>query len=437
MTQKHPLSNKEILKFWLPLSATWFMMGVEGPFLTALIARMADAKFNLASYGVAASLAMIMESPVIMMMSASNALVKGKQSFYKLRNFTYLVNFIATIAMVILMIPPVFNVIAYGLLNLPAEVANLTYKAIVILLPWPAAIGYRRFYQGIMVSHSATKNVAYGTVVRVSSMAVTAVILYAFFNCDGVVIGAAALSAGVIMEAAASRVMVDRILKTLTVTEDKEHLSFKSIFQFYYPLASTSVINLGMNPMVTFFIGQSRNSLESLAVLPVLNALVFLFRSVGLSYQEAVIALINKTKNYEALRNFERYLAISVVAGLAVISFTPLSNIWFLNVAGLSHELNSFAKVPLMLYTIFPALTVMISFQRGLLVCQKNTKPITFASILEVIGIGITLYIGIHIFDMIGVTIAVIAYIVGRLLSNFYLASSFFKARNGLLAPEE
>jgi O-antigen/teichoic acid export membrane protein len=123
-----------------------------------------------------------------------------------------------------------------------------------------------------------------------------------------------------------------------------------------------------------------------------------------------------------------------VVAGLAVISFTPLSNIWFLNVAGLSAELNSFAKVPLMLYTIFPALTVMISFQRGLLVCQKNTKPITFASVLEVTGIGITLFIGIHIFDMIGVTVAVIAYIVGRLMSNFYLASSFFKARNGLLA---
>jgi Na+-driven multidrug efflux pump len=411
------------------------MMGVEGPFLTALIARMADAKYNLAAYGIAFSLAMIMESPVIMMMSASNALVKGKTSFFKLRNFAYMVNLFATLIMIVLIIPSVFDVVAYGLLNLPSEVANLTYKAIVVLLPWPAAIGYRRFYQGIMVSHGSTNKVAYGTVVRVLSMGITAATIYFCFHLDGVVIGAAALSVGVIAEAAASRVMSRKLLVDVkNKKEEDENISFKSIFQFYYPLASTSVINLGMNPMVTFFLGQSRNALESLAVLPVLNALVFLFRSVGLSYQEAVIALINKTRNYEALRNFERYLAFTVVAGLAVISFTPLSNIWFLNVAGLSAELNSFAKVPLMLYTIFPALTVMISFQRGLLVCQKNTKPITFASVLEVTGIGITLFIGIHIFDMIGVTVAVIAYIVGRLMSNFYLASSFFKARNGLLA---
>jgi Na+-driven multidrug efflux pump len=410
------------------------MMAVEGPFLTALIARMGDAKFNLAAYGIAFSLALIMESPVIMMMSASTALVKDRLSFQKLRNFTYAANILTTLTMLILIIPPVFNLIAYSVLNLPGHVADLTYKAVVILLPWPASIGYRRFYQGIMIANGVTKKVAYGTIVRVFSMGVTAIILYSFFSVEGVVIGAAALSVGVIMEALASRLMVNDLVKIVKAkTNSEEQISYKSIFHFYYPLAATSVINLGMHPMVTFFIGQSRHSLESLAVLPVLNSLVFIFRSFGLSYQEAVIALINKTNNYTALRNFERYLAISVVAGLAVISLTPLADFWFLKVAGLTEELTSFAMVPLMIYTIFPALTVLISFQRGILVCNKNTQPITFASILEVIGVGVTLFVTIKYFDLIGVTAAIIAYIVGRLLSNFYLASSFFKARNGLL----
>lgn len=434
MNQSQALSNKEIFKFWFPLSATWLMMAIEGPFLTALIARMGDAKFNLAAYGIAFSLALIMESPVIMMMSASTALVKDKTTFQKLRNFTYTTNILTTFTMLLLIFPPVFDVIAYSVLNLPPHVASLTHVAVAILLPWPASIGYRRFYQGIMIANGATKKVAYGTIVRVFSMGVTAVILYFCFTVEGVVIGAASLTAGVIMEAVASRFMVKDLIKIVTARiNPDEKISYKSIFRFYYPLAATSVINLGMHPMVTFFIGQSRNSLESLAVLPVLNSLVFIFRSFGLSYQEAVIALINKTKNYAALRNFERYLALSVVAGLAVISFTPLADIWFLRVAGLSGELTSFAKMPLMLYTIFPALTVMISFQRGILVCNKNTQPITFASILEVLGVGVTLFITIKYFDLIGVTAAIIAYIVGRLLSNFYLASPFFKARNGLL----
>jgi len=414
------------------------MMGIEGPFLTALIARMADAKFNLAAYGIAYSLALVMESPVTMMMSASTALVKGKNSYLKLRRFTYWVNTLTTFTMLILIIPPVFNLIAYGLLNLPKGVADLTYKAMAILLPWPASIGYRRFYQGIMISNGATKKVAYGTIVRILAMGITTLLFFIFFKSDGVVVGASALSAGVIAEAAASRVMVRKLIPVvISINDSEEKISQKSIIKFYYPLALTSLINLGMHPMVTFFIGQSRNAIESLAVLPVLNALVFIFKSFGLSYQEAVIVLIHKTKNYSVLRNFERLMAFSVVAGLAAISFTPLADLWLLKISGLSPELASFSKAPLMIYTIFPALTVMISFQRGLLVYRKNTKPITLSSILEVMGVGIALYIGIHFFNLIGVTAAIIAYIAGRVISNLYLSSSFFKARNEIIKKQD
>ena len=80
------LTYKKIFYFWLPLAATWIMMSIEGPFLAALIARSLEPKFNLAAYGVAYSLALIIEAPVIMIMSASLALVKDSQSFYKLRN---------------------------------------------------------------------------------------------------------------------------------------------------------------------------------------------------------------------------------------------------------------------------------------------------------------------------------------------------------------
>ena len=48
------------------------------------------------------------------------------------------------------------------------------HVATAILIPWPAAIGYRRFYQGILVRHGLTRRVAYGTVVRLTSMSVTA-----------------------------------------------------------------------------------------------------------------------------------------------------------------------------------------------------------------------------------------------------------------------
>ena len=66
--QKQPLTVKKIFIFWIPLAATWQMMAAEGPFLAAIIARLADPKYNLAAYGVAFSFAVLVEAPIIMIM---------------------------------------------------------------------------------------------------------------------------------------------------------------------------------------------------------------------------------------------------------------------------------------------------------------------------------------------------------------------------------
>ena len=172
------VTYKKIFVFWLPLAATWLMMSVEGPFLAAVIARLAEPKYNLAAYGVAFSFALIIEAPIIMIMSASTALVEDRDSFLKLRNYTYFLNAVITFAMLIFLIPDVFQYIAVDLIELPQRVADLTYWATVVLLPWPGTIGYRRFYQGILIRNNQTKRVAYGTIIRLSSMAGTAIILY-------------------------------------------------------------------------------------------------------------------------------------------------------------------------------------------------------------------------------------------------------------------
>ena len=422
------LSHKKILKFWIPLSATWLMMSVEGPFLTALIARMSNPEYNLAAYGVAFAFALIIESPVIMMMSASVALVRNEYSFYKLRNFVYSVNLLITLFIIILIIPPVFYFLTIELMNLPTEVAVLTHKSVILLIPWPASIRYRRFYQGIMISGNATRRVAYGTIIRMSSMFFVAVMLIPFTQLDGVVIGASALSSGVVMEALASRIMVNKFIKNvkLNLTNDSStNLSYKEIVKFYYPLALTSFISLGIQPIVIFSMGQSNRALDSLAVLPVLNSLVFFFRSFGLSFQEVGVALMGENKNYFKLRNFAIVLGIAVVTGLGLISFTSLSDIWFQKVSGLSSQLSEFSKFPLMLYTIFPATTVFISFQRAILVYFRKTNPITYATIIEVVGIIITLIITIKFFSLVGVIAAIIAYTLGRIAAIIYLIRPF------------
>jgi hypothetical protein len=423
---KETLTYKKIFIFWVPLAATWLMMAAEGPILAAIIARLTDPKFNLAAFGVAFSFGVLIEAPIIMLMSASTALVKKRDSYIKLRNFSLTLIAICSLVMLIFITPPVFYFIVQRMIGLPENVARLTHQACLFLIPWPGAIGYRRFYQGILIRSNLTRRVAYGTMIRLITMSTTALACYLFFPLNGATVGTLSLSLAVSAEAIASRIMAHRSVKQL-MGEDQDTqmetpLSYRFITKFYYPLALTSLLGLGVHPMVTFFMGQSRMPIESLAVLPVINSLVFLFRSMGLSYQEVGIALMGeKNKNFKMLRNFAIYLGIGVVLALSLITFTPLSYIWFHKVSGLSIELTQFARLPAQILTILPALTVLISFQRALLVKNERTTPITIATSIEVVAIFTILFVAIAVFNPIGAIAAAIALVIGRLSANTYL----------------
>ena len=124
MTREATLRPAKIFALWLPMAGTWFMMAAEAPFLAAVIARMAEPKYNLAAFGVAYAVAILIESPVIMILSASTALVEGPQTLRRLRRFTYALNGGVTLAMALLVMTPAWNLFALSLIGLDPTVAR-------------------------------------------------------------------------------------------------------------------------------------------------------------------------------------------------------------------------------------------------------------------------------------------------------------------------
>jgi len=399
------------------------MMAVEQPVLIAFIARLSDAKFNLAAFGIAGAFAMIVEAPIIMLMSASTAIVTGRHSYKKLKKFTDILNAFITGIQLLILIPPVFRFIVIRLMGVPEEVSELAHKALLIFLPWAASIGYRRFYQGLLIRNNLTRRVTYGTLVRLTVILVTGLLLYTA-GAKGAYTGAAAMSLAVLIESLATRLMADSTIRSVMQKDDREniHMGLRTILKFYYPLALTSILSLGVHPFVTFFLGRSRMAVESLAVLPVVTSLVFIFRSMGLSYQEVVIALIGERRqNYGLLRNFAVRLGIIVTVLISVLAFTPLADLWFINVSGLTKELADLSYLPLKIMVLLPALTVLLNFQRSLLVISGNTGPISVATATELAGIILVLLVCVVFLGMTGVVAASLAFMAGRALSNLYL----------------
>jgi progressive ankylosis protein len=361
-----------------------------------------------------------------MMMTAANALVADRQSLLALRRFAFRLNVAITAAMAFGLLPPVFRFVTDRVMGLPPEIAHLTHVATAILLPWPAAIGYRRFYQGILVRHHLPRRVAYGTLVRLVTMSVAAAGLAVATKLQGAWIGSLSLGAGVLAEAVASRLMARGVVARLLAGTDvaRAPLTMGDIGRFYFPLALTSLLAIVVNPLVTFFLGRSRSPVESLAVLPVVTGLVFIFRSGAIAYQEVAVALVRGDAGREA-----RIARVAIeLAGLSVLAlggmlFTPLGLGWFTRVSGLSPQLAAFALWPARVMALVPALDYMLSLQRALLVLARRTRIITAATAVESVAITAVLVAGIGALDLVGATAAAAAILVGRTCGNLFLAS--------------
>jgi hypothetical protein len=242
------------------------------------------------------------------------------------------------------------------------------------------------------------------------------------------------LSAGVVAEALATRVMARAAVGRLLVAPPTaDHpLSLGRIARFYYPLALTSLIGLVLQPMLTFFMGRAPSPVESLAVFPVIHALNFVFRALGLSYQEVVIALAGRRfEHAAAVRRFSITLAVGVSVGFAVITATPLAGVWFGEVSGLPPALVAFAILPSLILIPLPALTVMQSYQRGVLVNARWTAPATWATALEIGVVAVAFPLLTALFGWAGVVSSGVAFVTGRLAAVGFLARATAKAARG------
>jgi len=418
-----PLNTRRIFRFWTPLLGTWLLMAVDGPLLTAIIARMTNAELNLAAYGVAFSFALVAEAPIIMLMSASTSLASSPLAYRRLRRFTAVLTGLITLASLLLLLPQPYTWLMEGMIGLPSEVASRAHWALLVLLPWPASIGWRRFYQGILIRSGQTRRVALATVFRLAGMAGSAFWLFYRADLEGALLGGIALSCGVVAELLASRFLSRRAIRRLLDSPQQgEVLESSALWRYYLPLALTPFITLGVHPLVIFFLGKGRLPLESLAVMPVLGSLTFIFRAIGLSFMEVVIALLGKDfRGYRAIRNFAYGLALFASGSLLLIALTPLSTLWLQHVAGLNNELIRFSRLPLILMALLPAGSVLSSFQRGLLMEGRMTRPVSTATIIEATVILGLLTLLLLYSSLSGALCAALAYVVGRLIAVLWM----------------
>jgi hypothetical protein len=387
MTEKVPLTTSRIFWFWLPLAAMWWMMAVENPMVAAVIARLPEPELNLAMFGVTFSLAIIIESPIIMLLTAGTALARGKYSYERLLRFTHILSWALTALHLLIGLTPLYPLIVGSLMGVPASILEASRPTFLLMIPWTAAIAYRRLWQGVLIRFNRTGVVPLTIMARLLGSGIILGIGLLVGRFRGADLGAIALSIGVTAAAITAYCFVRSTVRThlSKPSSDDEPLPWGSLLEFYIPLALTSLINLVGRPVLIMGIARAAQPLASLAVWPVIMGALFLGRSLAFSYQEVVVVLMLDKESFEGLRRFTIGLALVLAGSFALLTLTPAAHIFYQGISGLSAELVSFAIVPTLILSVIPGVETFISWWRGLFIHIKQTRTITQAVGLNVV----------------------------------------------------
>ena len=416
------VTAKDVWKTWYPLALSWLMMGIELPLLSAVVARLKNPEVNLGAYGgVVFPLALLIEAPIIMLLTASTKLSRDLVSYKKLWRFMMLAGGTLSALHLIVAITPLFDWIVGGLLGVEDDILEAGRLGMIIMTPWTWAIAHRRFNQGVLIRFGRPRAVTWGTFVRLAADAAvlaTAYSLARLFDLPelGIIAATAAVSSGVLAEAAYAAWIVRPIVRDVLPAERSAQppLNRKQFLSFYVPLALTPLLGLAAQPILTAGISRMPLPLESLAILPALNGFTFLFRSVSLAYLEVVVTLVERPGGYMTLRRFAWRAALGLFCMQLAIVASPLANVWFVIVSGLDEHLAQLAS-----NAVWAALTLATfgfgsSFFQGILVHSHKTRSVTesVVAFLAVIVFGLT--IGAHGDWLAGAIFAYIVYSLGQ-----------------------
>lgn len=431
--QGSSLGYRKIFLFYYPLALSWLLMAVESPLSVRIIAGAADFEVNVAAFGLIMGLSIWIESPVIDLLATSTTLAKCRQAFLQLRKFTLILMGLVTVFHAAVALSPLFDWITVGLLGVPQRVADVGRLAMIIMIPWSALIGWRRFLQGVLIRQGRTRLITFATIFRALSLLIVGFSLLALTELPGVVIAAIALVCSVAAEAVlvhvVSRSEVQRLMQIEQI--DSPPPTLKKLWKFHSPLTASTLVMLTSPLLITRALAGTVDPLLALAAWPVATAILFPFRTITFALPEVVIALY---KDADSARKLLRFcLAVGIFCTLAVVAFviSGFDKAFFINAQQATPTIAAAASLALLSSAALPVIGAAMGYVRGMLTAHHKTVHRFIAIIVAVAMLLVGLQVGTAL-GWPGVAVAGAALTFGHLCELLVLSIGWWHAKRRL-----
>jgi hypothetical protein len=418
---------RTIFRLWLPLAVSFELMMLEGPTVQAAMGWLPDTGRNLAAFGLTFSICLVIESPVIMLLSTAIALVRDRQSYYALQRFVLGICYGCTALSALVGFTPLFSFISERVMGQPAPIVEAARPAIQIMLLWTAAIAWRRFYQGILIRHKQTAKVSTGTAIRLVVTILTALVLAKWSSFSGVVVAACATMAAVLAEAIATTWFALPVVRreVLSVTSSEPPLTQRAIFAFHTPLAATTLLTLLAQPITSTALARLPDPKVTLAAWPVAYMTLLVIRGWGLALQEITVAQAESNPaSRPALRRFTWLVGIVTTAFTLLLVLTPLHTIYMSRLLHLEPDLQKYAHLGVTVGALMPLLTALGSWARGLLVARGETRVVYWGMAVNLSVHGGLLALG-ALWQLPGMWVAALAFTLASGVEILFLSRRY------------
>ena len=401
-------------------------MGADLPLFAAVVARLPDPEVHLAAFGsLVFPISLLIEAPIIMLLAASTALSTDRVAYAKLRRFTHVTGFGLSALHALVAFTPLFDYVAGPLMGVPAEVIEPARLGLKLMTPWSWAIASRRFQQGVLIRCGHSRAVGVGTMARLATNALVLALGFSSAALPGIAVGCSAIAAGVTAEALFIGWRVRPVLASdlpSVPPQGVAALDRRRFARFYTPLALTPFLTLAAQPLGAAAMARMPAALSSLAAWPAVHGLIFLTRSLGIAYNEVVVALLAKPGASAALQRFQKRLMLGATAILLALALTPLSSLWFEVLSGLPPELAELSRAALVFALALPACSVLHSWYQGVLLHVSHSRPITEAVGVSLLVTSLVLAAGTYMESVTGIFACLAALSAGAIAQAAWLA---------------
>jgi len=373
-----------LVRFYLPLVATSYLLTATNPLLAAALSRTSDPATSLAGYGVAFALIGVIYSPLLVVQQVAAQRLLSMGDLTPVRRFAAILGLTLSAVAAIVAFTPVGVFVFERIVGVHDAILDEALSAMTALWPVPVLTGVRALHQGRLVAGHRTRPIAWATGARTTVLAVVAFSMTT--TPVGAWLGAVAFTAGLAAEA---------LLVTLApapVPTRPERLDVESegedrLLSFSTPLMLNVMLWWSTPLIITSVLARTPEPDCSIAAFTVVEAVAwFLAAPVG-QLQHASLALVDCRRAHQKVRLFAGGLAAAVTLVLAILAVPSIREAILWTGFRLDPSLLEPAGLAFPVAALYPLLYGHRQYYQGLYVRAGCTGLVGRGAVLRVVVI--------------------------------------------------